>query len=983
MAANASYVTLTVVLMLGLPASGLALDRALDDYVIASWTEKDGLPAGDIRSIVQDRDGYLWLGTSEGLYRFDGVRFVSWDELGEPPLLERRVLTLLSASDGSLWIALGGSGGISRIRAHSVTHYGEPQGIDEGFIRSLAEDRQGVIWACGRGGLYKFAGEAWTQTTPTDGLPKGPAYDVYQDTHGDLWVSAAAGLYRRGQDGGAFQLVSTRSESPRGFSEDAAGTLWATDPVVGFRAIGHHSTVARHSLDSTRKGSGVELIHDRRDNLWVATSGEGLWRVGAGVEGTPRINVLSVENGLSDDSVRALLEDREGNIWVGTQGGLHRFSPRTVAALTGLGLVRALEVGDEDGVWVATASGLIRIRQGVVDRRELSGMLVSALHQDVSGTMWIGTNQGLYRFANQRFSAVASQQTRLRAVASISSSPDGTVWLCDREQGLFVWRNGELATVEVPIELRPRTPYAVHVGQDRLVWTGFSGGMLSVMDAEGRFTLYELPSGLRGALRSIYEDGDTLWLAGDDGLMRFTSGQFVMATRKNGLPDTAVSSVLKDEEGYLWAGTASGIVRLHRSQFELLAADPSYQVRYSVRDASDGVAGHPFWRGNPSAVRGTDGRLWFVTTAGVTVVDPHATQDSGRAPRARIEAVLVRDRRLRVVDRVDWPPRTRNLEIEYTALGSSSSTKVRFRYRLDGVDAAWVDAGSKRKAVYTNLGPGRYRFRVVATTTDGVWHQSDDAWEFSIQPSFYQTNWFYALCATALLLLAWAVWQLHMRRVRHEFSVVLAERVRLSREIHDTLLQNLVAMALHFESLARNLAVLAPTLKDDATRIRREIEDYIRETRHSVWALRSPDPVPCDLATMLEETGRRWTAGSGIRFDFTFSGEPRRCPAQIELQLLRIGQEAIHNAVRHAGAAHIRVSLLNTDDVLCLRVSDDGCGFDAGDEQEGDHCGLRGMRERADQIGGQLRISTGRRRGTEVEVIAPQPSGAAAVLSLQ
>jgi signal transduction histidine kinase len=344
---------------------------------------------------------------------------------------------------------------------------------------------------------------------------------------------------------------------------------------------------------------------------------------------------------------------------------------------------------------------------------------------------------------------------------------------------------------------------------------------------------------------------------------------------------------------------------------------------------------------------------------------------TARTVPVRIEGASVDDGRLHTVSGTTLPAGTRRLQINYTALTLRSPNRIRFRYRLDGFDASWIDAGARRQAFYTNLPPRKYTFRVEASTDENAWTGSPAGWDFQIEPMFYQASWFYLLCTALVGLVAGAMWQFRIRMMRREFSAVLAERTRLSREIHDTLLQNMIGVALQFDALADSIGALSSDARHKLVRARKQVEGYIREARQSIWDLRSPSLQRRDLATALREIGTRATDDTTVHFESRTIGAARQCSAKIENALLRIGQEAITNALRHSRAERIDLELRFDEETLTLRVHDNGCGFDTervSSELNG-HCGLISMRERAEDIEGEFKISSTMGSGTAVEAI--------------
>jgi signal transduction histidine kinase len=425
-----------------------------------------------------------------------------------------------------------------------------------------------------------------------------------------------------------------------------------------------------------------------------------------------------------------------------------------------------------------------------------------------------------------------------------------------------------------------------------------------------------------------------------------------------------VGTIIDDDEGHLWLGVRAGIVRISPAEFDSPTGE-SRRIRYALYDASDGLRGDLVPLGYPGVVRTPDGTLWFVTTDGLAVVDPHRLSKTRLAPPVAIEGVIADERQVEPLAGLPLPPLTSILRVDYTALSFAAPAHVHFRYRLDGFDNQWVDAGARRQAFYTNLPPRRYRFRVTAENESGA------DWEFSIRPTFYQTAWFYAACTMLSLLAGWAAWRARVGQVRRGFTLVLAERARIAREIHDTLLQSLVGVAVQFTALSTELESSPVSAKEHLTKLRRQIEIYIREARRSIWDLRSPTLDARDLAAALRLTGEQMIGDTPLRLEFRVSGTPRRCSPRVEEQLLRIGQEAISNAVRHAQATSVLVELAYGDRSMLLRIVDDGRGFDPEDPGSQVHWGLAIMNERAQLIGARLEIVSRPGRGTRIELVVP------------
>jgi signal transduction histidine kinase/streptogramin lyase len=814
----------------------------------------------------------------------------------------------------------------------------------------------------------------------SNGLPEAAAFGVYVDDAGTVIAAVSTGMFRRPEGSEQFQPVEAETDVVRDVSVDSEGQLWATDPILGFTAV---TRAAPHGY----AGRGARLLHDSRGNLWVGTLGQGLWRVRATPAQDRRPLIAeraTVLTGLSSDTVRTLFEDREGNIWAGTDEGLNRLTPYKVTPVTTLGMVTALDVMRDGRVWVATADTVMRFSETggwwQTDGAEWSIAGTRAMHVDNDGVVWLAANDVLMRLDGQRLTRVPlPRKAGPSRIDIIESDLHGRIWLIDRVRGVFRWDGEQIETFNLAPVSPPAWVTGAYADRSGNLWLAFSREQLGRLSPDGAFQVFSPQDGLAGGpYNAIFEDSNRiLWIGSGNGLSRYADGRFSSVTRANGFTVDAVGAVVEDDERHLWLGTTTGIVRLSRSEFEAAIADPAHRMGFRVYDTSDGAAGMPVTISSRSAVRASDGRLWFATGRGLTVVDPRIGDERRTHAPVRIESAVADHRRLDPAQAARLPGGTERLEIEYAALSLSAPFKTRFRYRLEGFDADWIDAGSRRQAVYTNLPAREYRFR-VATATDDSGAEQEAVWAFAIEPRFYQRAWFYALMILGGLAIVAGAWQWRLRQIRQQFALVLGERVRVSRELHDTLLQSLVGVALQVDAVSRSLDAPAHDPKDaraHLARVRRQVEEYIREARESIWNLRTPMLNTRDLATALRESGERNTEGTPVAFEFVEQGERRPCSPEVEHQLLRIGQEAMLNAVRHAGAGKVMVELRYEPSAVKLRISDNGCGFDPAVANNGSyHYGITTMRERAEEAGGRFRLESAPRAGTVVEATMPYSS---------
>lgn len=956
------------------------LRDVLADYTLTSWTRKDGL-TGPVWAIAQDDDGFLWLGHDEGLVRFDGVRFLNWAAMsgavgGTWPSAPVRSLHV--SRDGAIWVGFGGSGGIARVDKKHARVFSD---VSIGPITAIVEDRARTMWAAGNNGLYHLDNDRWQRIGPDRGLPATPVTNAYVDTSGTLWIGAAAGLFwRPDPTEQKFQQIETAGDPLRALSlsEDSTGRIWTSDPLIGFRTLGDRTPPQLKSLGG-EAGRGYRLLHDRNGNLWVGTIGQGLWRVRHSPAALqPAIERTTVLSGLSSDAVRSVFEDRDGNFWAGTTEGVDRLVPHRVTPWTGLGLVSTVDVTPDDRILVGTAEGLLRFMRTAgswqPDSSKIFTGSVRAVRAGTRGRVWVLSAGGFFRIEDGR-PVRAPLPPRTPAIDAIAADPSGGMFAVAHDGTILRDDGVKVVTVTHVNDLDNVRITSIFADRAGRLWVAYSGARIGLLHDTNQFTSYGAPEGLgSGPHYALFEDQERhVWIAGSDGLSRFADGRFSSIGRTNGLPPGGIFGITEDEQRNLWLGTSAGILRLPRTEFDAAVANAQYQIHYRLYDTSDGLAGFPAALGDRNAIRAGDGSLWFVTSRGLSVVQPRALQAGRPTPPIWVDAVSADDRMITAGALASLPPGTKKLQIDYTAPDVTSPLKMRFRYRLDGFDADWIDAGSRRQALYTDLPPRRYRFRAAVGGDEGRWSEQETVWDFAMAPRFYQTWWFYVLATFAIAATILAAWELRLRQLRRQFSLVLGERVRVSRELHDTLLQSLVGVALEFEAIAKSLDSAPAAAKERVINLRERVEEYIREARRSIWSLRSPALETRDLIEALRESGERATAGQPVRFEFGLRGTPRRYAGNLEHQLLRIGQEAVLNAVRHARAQTVKMTLEYRTDRLALRVADDGVGFarDVSAEGTTDHYGITTMKERAQQVGGDITITSRPDAGTVIEAVVP------------
>jgi len=634
-------------------------------------------------------------------------------------------------------------------------------------------------------------------------------------------------------------------------------------------------------------------------------------------------------------------------------------SPRDLWASTPSGLVR---LALADGAWTAT-------KPRAIDEA------IRVTTHDSSGTMWtaLGTG-GLGRLVGNHLIRVpipAELGLRPR-ILFLTADPQQGIWLGDGQRVLR-WDGREFSAF-VP-SFGGATPPIRLVTPDRAgrVWIALADGRLGVRERDGTVHVQsENPASSRSTIYAIAEGAhDRIWLGTDHGIGRVVGQGVTTANPESGLPTGRISTVVEDGDGYLWADTSAGLLRIRSEEFDKAASTVGYHAQFEFFDASDGAAGAPTITSRSG--RAWDGKVWFVRSGALTIADPQLLRQRTR-PRLGpviIDNVKANERTYEPAASLSLASDTRRVQIEFTTVALSKSTRVRYRYRLDGLDPDWVDAEARHAAVYTNLRPRKYRFVVQAGSDEDGWGPAPTTYEFDIHPAFYQTASFGAAAVLAIGFLVFAMWRIRAGVIRRQYAAVLEERMRMSREIHDTLLQGVVGVALQLGNVSNDRGMPRAS-RATLEEMRDQVEAYIREARQSIFDLRSPLLEEHDLVGALHEVGRRAVANTPVGFRVVLKGQPKRYAPRLENELLRIAQEAITNAVRHARANQIVVAIGFEASQVSIEVSDDGRGLArTADVESTSHIGLASMKERAESLGGRVTIRRSAEGGTAIEATLP------------
>jgi signal transduction histidine kinase/ligand-binding sensor domain-containing protein len=951
--------------------------EAKAQYRFDSWNSESGLPQNSVNAILQTRESYLWLATFDGLVRYDGARFVVFNKANSRGIKSNRFTALFESGDGTLWLGTEDSG-ITRYREGEFEIIPTGDGVAIPPIWAFREDAKLGLMALTSQGMMRWNGERFAPYVSEDGVSLRGAkvnsqfayfdesslhvfdggrfytqtitdskiISLTKDQRGAFWFLTDDGKANRFENGNlmSFPIEKIPEKIPNvklyAGHQDRNGNLWLgwDDGRLSVRRNGEWKTfeVARSQIKS--------IYEDREGTIWLATDSDGLFRARQ-----QAITVLAEAEGIVGENVYPILEDLEGAVWLGVWGG-----------------------------------GLFRFKDGNLTRyteqHGLGGSIITALYQDRAGTIMLG-GINIYRFENDYLTIQTDAKTLgIGNIFVITEDRAGSLWV-GGQKGLCKFSNGELQRFSTAEGLPHQTVQVITEDREGNLWLGTLGG-LAVLRNDGKIQSFTEREGLASNhIRAIYIDSDgVLWIGTyDGGISRFENGKFTNYTTENGLYNNGVFQILEDARGNFWISSNLGIYRVSRRELSEFAAGQKNFITSVSYGKADGLLSLEANGGKqPAGVKTRDGRLWFPTQRGVAVINPNEISYNPLPPPVVIENCLLEREQTKCRENLQISPGRENLEIHYTGLSFIKPEQMRFKYKLEGLEEDWVEAGTRRAAYYSYLPPGDYVFRVIAANSDGVWNETGAQLKIRVLPPLWRTWWFISLMIVGTIGLAAFFYRrriLQLQRAhaaRELFALQLIdsqerERKRIAAELHDSLGQNLL--------IIKNRALLALHTKNGTENQLNEISEMtsqaIDEVREISYNLRPYQLDRLGLTSAVEALAEKVAAASGINFKIEIDNVDDLFEKETEINFYRIVQECLNNIIKHSLATEAKIRVKREGSSVWLIIEDNGRGFTVEttpEESKKRGFGLTGIAERVRILGGTHSIQSSPGEGTAVKI---------------
>ena len=951
-----------------LPASGEEWN-----YTIRSWQSQDGLPEETVQAFAQTPDGSLWVGTSGGLLRFDGARFHLFAHENTPAFGENSVFCMLAARDGRLWIGTDGSGLIEW--RNGVFHaYPAEEGQTADFVRALAEDHNGLLWVATDDGLFWAKDGRMVRADKPLGLPVFNVHAVLEDSTGRIWVGGSRLYSLKDGQHREYSLPDNDSRNKvKSFLQTADGVIWV-GTVGGLYRL-------RPGQDRFEPVPGVSgTIRSLREapngELWAGAIGEGIFRIRGN-----RVTRLQAPSPLVSNTVLSIFADADRNLWIGTQAGMMRLS-RTPVRVLALPTAADSDFGtvalDTDGSLWAASNQLVHVQGGHAAAFRFPGLgeeRVRNVLRSRDGSLWIGTDgSGVYRLSAQGTKHFTTHEGLVNNFVRVFlESKDGTMWI-GTDNGVSHLDRGVFHNYTSQNGLAYNSIRSLLENRDGTIWIGTEHGLSQFRNGE---FLHDAMTAALGDEKvwALHQDQDGgMWIGTRaHGLYRYRNGQLSHYTTANGLASDSIYCILEDKQGHFWFSGPLGVMLLDRGELDAQARNKEQLLSLRIFRADEGGKPAQFYGGTqPAGALTKTGEAWFPTSQGLWSIRPDELEHPFIS-NLNIDTMTVDGRPVSLAGKLDLDAGSDRVEIAYEPVLLRSQEGLRFRYKLDRYDRNWTYAGAQQRlATYTNLPAGQYTFLVEAWETDHPGHTARASINFVKKPYFYRTPWFVALCVVLVGLVSILAYQVRMKQIHGRFKAVLAERTRLAREMHDTLIQGCVSISALLE------AASSGEVDDNESRLHlidyaaTQIRATVDEARQAVWNLRGDEHTLVDLEAALQRMAERIGREHEVKMVYRVAGKPFGINLPATHELMMVAREAVFNAILHGHAKNVEAEICYAGESLSLTVKDDGEGFDAAEAFSDGHFGLRGMQERIHRFEGEFEIESIPRQGTRVRVEIPR-----------
>jgi ligand-binding sensor domain-containing protein/signal transduction histidine kinase len=947
-----------------LVAANACMAESTENSTFRLWQTQDGLPENTVQSFAQTNDGFLWIGTTGGLVRFDGETFETFDQSNTPAFKESSVLCLLVSRDSSLWIGTEG-GGLIRFHNGIFKRYSVPEGLHDAFVRSIFEDREGSLWVGTDGSFYQWTGDQTDRFESNPALARSGIQAISQDRDGRLWLGGVdLNVLDRGQNHQERLNGRPDALSVKSILQTHEGTMWVgTSSGLYRRRLNEHIFTRVAGIEG-----GVRRLMEAADStLWIGTVDDGMFSMRNG-----KLSRLTASSSVPTNTILAIFQDRDGNIWIGTQAGLLQMLRSSVHIIHLPGKSESdfstVYLDSEGILWVA-ARRLFAIRDGVatpVSLPELRGANVRNVLRDRAKTLWFGTNgSGLYHLTRQGVVHYTVENGLVNNfIRVMTQAHDGAIWV-GTDSGMSRVAGSSVRNFGMNDGLCYSAVQAIVQTPDGDVWIGTSRGLSHLHN--NKFQDDDVTRRLKSDkvwTLNVSPDGGVWIGTRNDGLYGYDHGRLMHFTTAEGLGSNSIYKLLSDNADHLWFSGPGGVSMVNLSDLYAQADNPSKEIFPHFYYISDGKEAVQFYGGmQPGGWVGLRGDVWFPSNHGPVQIVPDAHLSP--LPRLRIKHASVDGKEDWDGKTVRLAPDSSTLEITYSSILLIPQDGIRYRYKLEGLDKNWTNAFGRRTAYFTNIPAGTYMFHVQGYDTDHPQSHSDASVIVIKRPHFYSTPWFLTCAGVLLCLLLWSGYGLKVRRAQAQFRAILEERSRLAREIHETILQGCASISSFLEASAS---------AEVTSQLREELVDYARnqisatmdEARQAVWNLRQPGDAPADVKRCIKELADRTSKEFGIRVECNFDDSACVIDQPTMHEVTMIAREALYNALVHSSAGMIEIATRCESGQMAFSVRDNGIGFDPSQVSFDNHYGLTGMQERVKRLGGSFALKTKVGGGTEV-----------------